>query len=197
MLRLLAILILFVPATLCAQGPTPLPATDTARVIPPDTILYIPALDTINELSVSDTVDLEKHLTQNPTTALFKSLVVPGWGQVGNGRYFKAALFAGLEIWFVGEAIHYAGQASDYRKQYDATVDPYVRNHYHGLYKDRYTRRSKFIWYAGITTFISIFDAYVDAHLSGEQAERNDRTRRVSLVPSTPNGPGLTLSLSF
>jgi hypothetical protein len=194
MLRLLAIILILAPITLRAQGTAPAPSTDTAKVTPADTILYIPKLDSTRELSVSDTVDLEKHLTQNPTTALFKSLVIPGWGQVGNKRYFKAALFAGLEIWFVGEAVHYAGQASDYRKQYDAAVDPFYRDHYHRLYKDRYTRRSKFIWYAGITTFISIFDAYVDAHLSGEQAER---TRRVSLVPSTPNGPGLTLSLSF
>ncbi|MFZ1684899.1 MAG: DUF5683 domain-containing protein [Candidatus Zixiibacteriota bacterium] len=193
----MAILFIIAPVTLWAQGSAPAPTTDTSKIVPPDTIMYIPSLDSTRDLSVSDTVDLEQHLVQNPTTALFKSLAIPGWGQVGNKRYFKAALFAGLEIWFVGEAIHYAGQASDYRKQYDAAVDPFYRNHYHGLYKDRYTRRSKFIWYAGITTFISIFDAYVDAHLSGEQAERNERSRRVTLIPSTPSGPGLTLSLSF
>jgi hypothetical protein len=197
MRTLVAILLLLCPALLKAEAVTaPLP-TDSSKAAVQDTILYIPNIDTTRQMSVTDTVDMEKHLIQNPTTALFKSLLVPGWGQYGNKRYLKAAIFAGLEIWFVGEAIHYAGQASDLKKQWEAATTPADRNYFHGLYKDRYTRRSKFIWYAGITTFVSIFDAYVDAHLSGEQVQQKKSGTRLSFSPSTQAGPGLTLSLSF
>ncbi|MCH9030779.1 MAG: hypothetical protein IIB00_00765, partial [candidate division Zixibacteria bacterium] len=34
---------------------------------------------------------------QNPTAALFKSMAVPGWGQVGNKQFIKAGFVIGLE----------------------------------------------------------------------------------------------------
>jgi hypothetical protein len=42
-------------------------------------------------------------------------MLLPGWGQLGNRRYLKAILFAGLDAWFVGAAIHYGRQAREFR----------------------------------------------------------------------------------
>ena len=38
------------------------------------------------------------------------------------------------------------------------------RNEYYDLYQDRKDERNKFTWFAVITAFVSMFDAYVDAH---------------------------------
>jgi hypothetical protein len=199
MLKLLVIFFLSLPTCLLAQVGIPQDSvkTDTTKVVKPDTILYVPKLDTTREVPVMDTVNFEEHLIQNPTKALFKSLVVPGWGQIGNHRYLKAGLFAGLEAWFVIEAIHYGGQASDWKKQYEAAGDVPTRNALYAIYRSKYTARSKYIWFAGITTFVSIFDAYVDAHLSGEPTPAKTGKVSLSLIPSASAGPGATLALNF
>ena len=132
-----------------------------------DTVLYLPGRVLIPYESVTNPENLEKHLSQNPTAALFKSMLIPGLGQIGNRKYFKATIFMGLDAWFIGAIIHYGRQASDFRRQYEESTDIPMRNDYYDLYQDRKDERNKFTWYAVIVSFVSMFDAYVDAHLSG------------------------------
>jgi hypothetical protein len=132
-----------------------------------DTIPFQPGHILDGYLEVTDAADTEQRLRQQPTKALFKSMLIPGWGQLGNRRYFKAALFAGLDAWFIGAALHYRGQAADFRRLYEAAEPTTLRNEYHTLYDDRRTERNKYTWFAVIVTFIAMFDGYVDAHLSG------------------------------
>jgi hypothetical protein len=160
-----------------------------------DTLLYVPPEKEPAAGEVTSRTDLERHLTQNPTAALFKSMLVPGLGQVGNHRYFKALLFAGLEGWFVSRAIHYGRQASDAATYYRAQTDVTLRYLAYNDYSRKRSNRNKFIWFAGITTFISMFDAYVDAHLSGSPtAERNEK---YSFDVYPDESGGVTASLSF
>lgn len=162
-----------------------------------DTILFVPKLDTTHEVAVSDTFNFEGKLTQNPTRALFKSMIVPGWGQIGNHRYFKAALFAGLEVWFASQAIHYGSQANGWKARYNNATDLVDRNSYHAIYGSYYGTRSKYIWYTGITAFVSIFDAYVDAHLSGEPTRSKEKKVNLSLAPSGGDGFTARVAISF
>lgn len=164
----------------------------TAPVRSSDTIIFIPPIFP-GETSVADTIDPETRLRQRPTTALLKSLVIPGWGQVGNGRWFKAILFAGLQVWFVGEVVHYGGQASDFKNLYEQSVDVSQRNDYYGLYEDRRQERNKYIFFLGLATLVSVFDAYVDAHLSGAPD-----AQKIGLQFShSPDGAHASLSLRF
>jgi hypothetical protein len=164
-----------------------------------DTILFAPGTVLTTYGSVSDSLDREKRLRQKPMWALFKSMVVPGWGQIGNGRYIKAAVYFGLEAWMVGGAIHYGQQASDFRRLFDETPRDAVslRNDYYSLYRDRQDECNKYTWFAVIVAFVSMFDAYVDAHLSGfpRQGEGNDLTLQVA--PTEENGVTAALSLRF
>jgi hypothetical protein len=139
----------------------------TAPRVDVDTVLYRPGYVLTPYTPVTDSVNLERHLFQKPTVALFKSALIPGWGQLGNRRYIKAVFFAGLDAWLVGSAIHYARQASDYRKKFEESADISDRNDHYDLYQDRKDERNKFTWFAVITAFVAMFDAYVDAHLSG------------------------------
>lgn len=141
---------------------------DTVIAVPKkDTILFIQS-NTLDQYTlVDDTTNYENRLTQNPTKALFKSMLIPGWGQYGNKKYFKAVLYAALDVWLVGNAIKYRGEARDYFKLYENDTTIAGRNEFYGLYENKKDSRNKYTWFAVIVSFISMFDAYVDAHLSG------------------------------
>lgn len=148
--------------------------TDSSRKS--DTIIYVPRMQQRPAENVTNAANLEEHLIQTPTMALFKSMFVPGLGQLGNRKIIKAGLFIGLESWFALKAIKHGQSAHTYRAQYDAATDSISRLNIYGVYGSERDKRNKFIWFFGLTTFVSMFDAYVDAHLSGSPSNpRNDQ----------------------
>ncbi|MEA1980930.1 MAG: DUF5683 domain-containing protein [candidate division Zixibacteria bacterium] len=142
-------------------------AQDSVLVL--DTSIFLPGNIFSAYTKADDPRNFEKSLVQNPTKALFKSMIIPGWGQYGNKRKFKALLFFGLDIWFISSAINYGNQTSDFSNQYDAADinDISLRNDLYSKFLDRKDQRNKFTWFSVIVTFISMFDAFSDAHLSG------------------------------
>jgi len=146
---------------------------------------------------VTNPVDLERHLTQRPTVALFKSMLVPGLGQFGNHRYVKAALFAGLEGWLTWKMLHFNHLASDARKAYLAETDYNRRLALYYDYDSRRRSRNKYAWFTGLTIFVSMFDAYVDAHLSGSPADKRNEKIRFGLLPDDQGGAQALVSCSF
>lgn len=162
-----------------------------------DTLLFVPNRVISRAADVANPVDLEKHLTQPPTLALFKSLLVPGLGQLGNHKYFKAALFGGLESAFIVATFHYQNQARDARELYSSAVATDARLVWYEFYDNKRKNRNKYIWFAGLTAFVSMFDAYVDAHLSGSPADpRNDRFT-LDVLPSEDGGFRASVSYDF
>ena len=182
--------------TLTADAIPPAPAEDTV-VTRRDTVRYQPTNVLDLYVAPTDTVDLEAHLSQNPTVALFKSMVVPGWGQVGNGDYLKAIIFFGLDAWMVGSAIHYGLQASDFKDKFESAETVAERNEWYQLYDDRRSERNKFTWFAVIVSFISMFDAYVDAHFSGFPDADRDRPVGFDIGPDARGGVAASISVPF
>lgn len=162
-----------------------------------DTVLYNPGNRLTDIAAVNVPIDFETRRTQNPTVGLFKSMAIPGWGQIGNKRYTKAVIFAGLQGWFIGSAIHYGRQASDFRRQYDAETVISARNELYDLYNDRRDERNKFTWFAVLITFVGMFDAYVDAHLSAYPSAEKQRQDGLGLFNSIDGTTGLTFSWTF
>ncbi len=146
---------------------------------------------------VTNSVNLEKHLIQSPTGALFKSMVVPGLGQMGNRRWFKATLFAGLETWFAVKAIQHGQAAHAHKARFDAATDENIRRSVHIIYDTERSDRNKFIWFFGLTTFVSMFDAYVDAHLSGSPSNKRNDQFSVGVLPDPHGGGTVSLALRF
>jgi hypothetical protein len=167
--------------------------------LPVDTVLFHPGGMLAAYGAVSDSINREKRLRQKPMYGLFKSMVLPGWGQFGNGRHIKAAVYFGLEVWMVVGAIHYGGQASDFRRAFDATPRDAVnlRNDYYSLYRDRQDERNKMTWFAVIVAFVSMFDAFVDAHLSGFPRNEDDQDVTLQIAPTDEHGVAARLSLRF
>jgi len=108
-------------------------------------------------------------------------MVVPGWGQITNRRYFKAAVAIGLETWFIAGAVTEWRKANDARDAFRA--DPQNLNHFYD-YQFYNGNKNDYLWALGVTVFISMFDAYVDAHLRPYQNER---------VPDVNPPPGVAV----
>jgi len=164
-----------------------------------DTILYQPGGLEGSVAGVTDSIDYEKGLYQNPTLALFKSMLVPGLGQIGNRQYVKAAVVIGLETWLISSAVHHGNDASDLRKQFEASTDLAERNMFYDRYLDSKDQRNKFTWFAVIVTFVSMFDAFSDAHLSGfpEEGKGNAQEIDLSFRPTDENGILASITYSF
>lgn len=144
---------------------------DSAKIIDTtvfvDTVTYIRTDDLSRFAAVDNQTDFEKRLTQHPTVALVKSMVIPGLGQFGNKKYIKGLVYLGLDAWFVSSAIRYKRQTSDFRDKYEQATSISSRNDWYEKFEDRRDQRNKFTWFAVIVSFFSMFDAYTDAHLSG------------------------------
>ena len=102
----------------------------------------------------------------SPTAALFKSLLVPGLGQISNKKYIKAGIIIGLESTLIGTVVHYANKTSDAKRRFDNNTDPDFNPVLFKAFDDAKDKRNYYSWLLGTLIFISMFDAYVDAHLA-------------------------------
>ena len=87
----------------------------------------------------------------SPSSAMLRSLVLPGWGQAYNGRWFKATVIAGAEVGLIANAIVQNRLANNASSDNDKAF--YINN-----------RNLSYWWLSGVILY-SIIDAYVDAHL--------------------------------
>jgi len=58
-------------------------------------------------------------------------------------------------------------KTSDARKLFDAAVDEEEKARLFEEYRDAKDERNRFSWYTATVVFLSMFDAFVDAHLAG------------------------------
>ena len=162
-----------------------------------DTVSYSPEEELAGYLAVSNPINTELRLSQNPTRAIFKSMVIPGWGQVGNRRYIKAAVYASLEVFWITLALDYRSQANDYYDRFLKADSLSTKNYFYSLYDDKKNKRNRYYWFFGLTTFISMFDAYVDAHLSGFPIVEAFQPLELSVGPTRQYDMGASLSYRF
>lgn len=165
----------------------------------PDTLMYIPSGLLDNITPPTDSINYEYHLSQKPMTGLFKSMFIPGWGQLGNDKKLKAGIMFGIDFWLIASAIHYGSQASDFKAQYDSTPDTLLqlRRDYYDLYSDRRNERNKYTWFAAILSFYSMFDAYVDAHMSGYPKKKDEKNISFDLAPNLGKGASAVITFRF
>ena len=91
---------------------------------------------------------------KDPKKAFYFSLV-PGMGQIYNGKILKSAIFVGLEI---SAYVAWKDNSGKY-SSYDSNNYP--------LKKHRYLeKRNKYTGWIGILYFYAMIDAFVDAHLN-------------------------------
>jgi len=178
----------FPPAFLLALALTCLAGRAEAASALPDSLPQLPGIEVVN----SDKVDAAKQAhadsvrargwSAQPRFVMMRSLLFPGWGQVYNRAWFKAAAVTAGEVAF-GVAIYNDSQKlNDIQAQLDAEHDP---DRYAALaneYNDQIDQRTAHAWLLGAVVTYAMVDAYVDAHFRGFEFEfKHD--------PALPNGP--------
>jgi len=116
-----------------------------------------------------------------PTGALLRSAILPGWGQLYNRKYFKALLYGGTEIYLIYKVQLRWRQMSEHEHNFLNTTDPVYQADQFALYEKRRDSRNVHLWLTSLVVFLSMFDAYVDAHLAG--FDQPDKAFQVYLGP--------------
>ncbi len=132
----------------------------------------------------------------NPTHQLFKSMLVPGWGQYSNGRFIKGSLILALESYIIYRALDNSRKADDWRARWQAAEDDALRSQYFNEYVTYRDNRNGNLWMLAGTIFISMFDAYVDAHLA-TFPEKKVSAGKISLEVEPGERPEVKLSYRF
>lgn len=134
--------------------------------------------DTSKVIILSDTLDVFENANQqqddeefvmqkSPWGAVLRSVVIPGWGQFYNESYWKIPLIWGLmtyyaSIWIKSHRLYWDNQQYylDYKDK-----DVNLANFYLSRRKLYRNQRDDFAVYIGLVYFLTLVDAYVDAHL--------------------------------
>ena len=94
-----------------------------------------------------------------PKKALTYS-IVPGGGQLYNGKPVKAALMIGTQVWMLYK---FSSNRSLYNGWQNG--DPHSKEYYHD-------NRNKFAWYSVFVYLYNLADALVDSHLEGFEEDK-------------------------
>jgi Family of unknown function (DUF5683) len=110
-----------------------------------------------------ESADPELGYFDTPTWVMMRSLAVPGWGQVHNRSWLKALFVVGVEGAMIERLLYEKNRVHYYRNlKYERPDEA----DYYQMKEDRHKgHRRDFIWWTSLFVFVSMWDAYVDAHL--------------------------------
>lgn len=154
--------------------------------------LFIASSSSAGMCQERDSVKVRK---VSPGGALLRSAFVPGWGQLYNRKYVKAAVFAVGESWLAYGIYNDWKDADEHERNFKSP--PPDDSEYQVIefakYEDARDRRNLKMWILAATIFYSMFDAFVDAHLS--DFDQTDKAFEVYLGPGDSND--FQVSLTF
>jgi hypothetical protein len=120
-----------------------------------------------------------------PRFVMFRSLLIPGWGQVYNHAWYKAGAVAAGEVWLGVTLVHDQQQLDDLQAQIDqAQLDNDTQSEAELVneYNSQLDQRIAHQWFLAAVVTYALVDAYVDAHFRGFELEfKHD--------PALPDGP--------
>ncbi|MEN8209764.1 MAG: DUF5683 domain-containing protein [Candidatus Fermentibacteria bacterium] len=108
---------------------------------------------------------------RNPSTALLRSAVLPGWGQFYNDEPLKGIVFGTLELGLLSLLISEHIASEEARINND---DP--------AYQLHSQRRLDLIWYTSAAWLFGMLDAYVDAYLYSFSTENEVFERETGIA---------------
>ena len=119
-------------------------------------------------------------MTKSPWGAVLRSAIIPGWGQFYNESYWKIPIVLGLIGYYTYGYIHQNDLYIEYRDKYTESlkINPNSGNSTYKRAREFYKdQRDLFAVYFGLTYFLNLVDAYVDAHLFDFDVSENPYTR--------------------
>lgn len=136
--------------------------------------------------------DSVKTPVKSPTGAMIRSLIFPGWGQLYNGKIFKAILIFGAETGLIANSIYLNQKYKEWDQKYKKSEPGFDQD---VIFANREfyinNRNASNWWLVGVILF-SMADAFVDAHLSDF-----DESPNLSSINITPYCSGYSKGLQL
>ncbi len=152
----------------------------------------------------------------SPRSVLFKSLIIPGWGQIVNRQIWKVpiiyGMFAGIGVY----TIYLDGQYKDYRAAYYNTTHSEDNDFRFGPTPERLegvnanqlqstrnslrNRRDFMFVVLGLAYGLNALDAYIFAHMRGFDVSDDlsaNATLQPTLISGGNPGPGIRITVSL
>lgn len=122
--------------------------------------------------------DSSRTTLRSPTGALFRSVAFPGWGQFYNKKNLKAAIvFLGEGSLIAGAVVEWR-RMNEHKKIFEALPDTNpLKTFEFNQFQYHQDNRNLFLWWTAGVIFISMWDAYADAHLSSFEKEEKQEPR--------------------
>jgi hypothetical protein len=123
-------------------------------------------------------------MQKSPWGAVLRSAVIPGWGQVYNESYWKVPVVLGFLGYFSYVWIDQNKSYKHYRDLFSASItesEPSGNSNYYDYREFYRDQRNTFAIYIGLTYFLQLVDAYVDAQLFDFSVEENKFTGNMDL----------------
>lgn len=162
----------------------------------------------------TDTLDDAQNEFPDPKSVMFKSMIIPGWGQITNRQIWKVPIIYGLIGGLTWYSIFLNNKYHDYRAAFYnlsqeetdfkfGPTPPYLAQEtsLDALRSNRnfFRNRRDFMFITiGLAYGLNIIDAYVFAHMRSFDVSEN-LSVAPSVSPSVMEGgsPGITLSLKL
>lgn len=128
-----------------------------------------------------DTLYYQQGKMKSPGLATFFSVLVPGTGQMYNGKWVKGSLFFTANTAVAGSAAYYYIRYAEYKNLYGTD---------NAITQEALIYAKRITWFSAAIYVYNIIDAYVDAHLSAFPDER-------FILEPNPENPGVRLSVKF
>ena len=96
--------------------------------------------------------------------ALEKSLILPGWGQISEGRVFKGAAFIAAELACLAGAVVQNGWGNENYDLYKSAADAASATRYRRLVERYDGRRNAFLLAAAAVWAVNLFDMFAIIH---------------------------------
>ena len=123
-----------------------------AAALGPPTLLATSASSPPSESKIAAETDSAGTNSLVPRTALLRSALLPGWGQLYNGKPYKAAFFATVSASLFSIAVAEQLALSNAQTPFES--------------EERAARRNTRILFFALSVTFAALDAYVDAHLA-------------------------------
>lgn len=193
---------------------TPLTSFSQASIVERDYILLESRFFESIGYSYNDTTVTERREFPEPRSVLFKSMIIPGWGQIENGQIWKVPIIYGM---FVGvgfyanflnnqyqeyrAAFYNSNQGDDNDFRFGPTPERLENINPGQLQsiRDNYRNRRDFMFVAmGLAYGLNILDAYVYAHMRSFDVS-DDLSARATVGPVliADGSPGISLKVSL
>jgi len=108
----------------------------------------------------------------SPSRAMLYSAFVPGGGQIYNKAYLKAGVVVGLQSYLLANTLHQDALVQDYKSKINKENDAFLIQSYRDKQYEARQARTSGIWWMAIVSTLSVLDAYVDAHLTDFEEQR-------------------------